>query len=263
MNRHDDKTNRDGLRALIEYGSQIVGGAAANALSIFAGDPSTALAFGAAGSAVGILFERLGQEISHRLLGPREKVRVGAVFALAASKIKERLDNGDFLRSDGFFNLNAAGQSAASEVAEHVLLKAQREPEEKKLPYMANLLANAAFHDYVSAQMAHQLIKAAEQLTYRQLCILRLGVVKHQFGLRNSDYRGQTSFHNELLQVLYECFDLYQRAFIHFGGPVALGPTDVVPAQMTPQGLGVHLYNLMELAEIPDEDLLPVALQLK
>ncbi len=32
--------------------------------------------------------------------------------------------------------------------------------------------------------MAHQLTKAAEQVTYRQLCLLKIAVVKDNFGLR-------------------------------------------------------------------------------
>ncbi len=148
-------------------------------------------------------------------------------------------------------------------MAESVLLKSQREPEEKKIPYMGHLLSNVAFDAQISAQMAHQIIKAAEQLTYRQFCILKLAVVKQAFGLREGDYRGHGSFSKELYQVLYECLDLYHRGFINFGGGVAFGPTDVAPGKMTVQGLGADLFNLMSLATIPNDDLIPIAKQLK
>lgn len=128
---------------------------------------------------------------------------------------------------------------------------------------MAHLLSSVAFDPQIGAQMAHQLIKAAEQLTYRQLCILKLAVIKQEFGLRDANYRGQGSFPRELYQVLYECFDLYQRGFINFGGEVAFGPTDVAPGKIAVQGLGADLFNLMRLMEIPNEDLIPIALQLK
>ena len=52
--------------------------------------------------------------------------------------------------------------------------------------------------------MAHQLTKAAEALTYRQLCIIKLSAVKEQFVLRSEDYREHGDFSRELLQVLYE-----------------------------------------------------------
>ena len=57
--------------------------------------------------------------------------------------------------------------------------------------------------------MAHQIIKTAEELTYRQLCLLKLAVVKDGFGLRAEDYRNQDQFQKSLYQVLYECLDLY------------------------------------------------------
>jgi len=143
------------------------------------------------------------------------------------------------------------------------LLKSQREPEEEKIPYMGHLLSSVAFDDQISAEMAHQITKTAEQLTYRQLCILKVAVVKEAFGLRNEDYRGHGSFSKEIYQVLYECLDLYNRGFINFGGEVAFGPTDVAPGKMTVQGLGADLFNLMKLATIPDEALVPIVMQLR
>lgn len=143
------------------------------------------------------------------------------------------------------------------------MLKSQREPREKKIEYMGYLLAGIAFDSNISADLGHQLIKAAEELTYRQLCILKLAVVKDYFGLRGEDYRGQGTFATELSQVLYECLDLYHRAYINFGGEVAFGPTDVKPGSMTTQGLGANLYNLMKLSSIPDDDIIPIAKILK
>lgn len=60
-----------------------------------------------------------------------------------------------------------------------------------------------------------------------------------------------------------ECLDLDHRGFINFGGGVAFGPTDVFPGKMTVQGLGADVFNLMKLNLIPNEDLMPIATQLK
>lgn len=128
---------------------------------------------------------------------------------------------------------------------------------------MGHLFAAVAFDSLVSAQLAHQVIKTAEQLSYRQLCILNLAVEKQRFALRSSDYRNYGGgFAKDLYQVLYECLDLYHRGLINFGGEVAFGPTDVIPGSMTVQGLGADVYNLMKLCLIPNEDLIPVAVQL-
>jgi hypothetical protein len=261
-NDHGTKKT-DRIRKLIDSGAEIAGGAVGGALGFLAGGPIGAAVLGAGGAAAATALKHIGQEASERLLGPREKVRVGGVLAIAAAEIKWRIENGERVRTDGFFDEKPSGRSDAEEVAESVLLKSQREPEERKVPYMGHLLSNVAFDPQISAQMAHQVTKAAEQLTYRQLCILKLAVVKQAFGLRDGDYRKHASFSKELYQVLYECLDLYHRGYINFGEGVAFGPTDIAPGKMTVQGLGGDVFNLMRLVTIPDEDLVPIAAQLK
>lgn len=251
------------IRCLIDTGAELAGGAVGGAIGFLAGGPVGAAVLGAGGAAVAKALKHIGNETCERLLGPREKVRVGGVLAIAADQIEQRLKNGETLRDDDFFEENQSGRSDAEEVAESIMLKSQREPEEKKIPYMGRLLANVAFHKEISSEMAHQLAKTAEQLTYRQLCILRLAVAKDDTALRASDYRGQASFSKELYQVLYECLDLYYRGLINFGDAVAFGPTDVKPGNMTVQGLGVDVYSLMQLYTIPSADLNPIAAVLR
>ena len=134
------------------------------------------------------------------------------MFTLAAAEIVERCRNGESVRDDGFFDSGGDGRSDAEEVWESTLLKSQREPEEKKLPYMAHLLANLAFNPEISAAMAHQMTKEAEYMTYRQFCILQLSVERERFKLRDESYRGQAGpVSKELYQILYEYHDLYNR----------------------------------------------------
>lgn len=258
----EDPTTRRTLRALIVGGAEIAGGAIGGALGFFAAGPAGAAALGAGGSVAGLALSRVGQDIADRFLGPREKVRIGGVLALSAAKIKERVDRGESVRDDGFFEAKTGHRPDAEEVAESILLKSQREAEEKKLPYMANLLSNVAFDKAVSGQMAHQIVKTAEALTYRQLCLLFLFSGTVNFPLRNADYRGGGSFPPELMQLLYEAFDLYNRGLVSIGGEVAFGPTDVKPGAMRTQGLGAFVFNLMNLAEIPLDDLTPLIVEL-
>ena len=204
-------------------------------------------------------FRQLGREVAARLLSPREQARVGFVLAVATEEIHKRIEQGETLRDDGFFEPKPGDRSDAEEVAESVLLKSQREPEEKKLSYMAHLLANLAFDPTVSVHLSHQLIRSAEQLTYRQLCILKLAVVKEQFALRSTDYRGESSFPKPLVQLFYECMGLYHNGFVNFGGQAAIGFTSVIPGEMTVQGLGADIFNLMRLHRIPNSDIAPIA----
>ena len=221
--------------------------------------PVGALIGGLANAVVSIALTRLGGEISERMLSSREKARVGFVLGHAIAIMNERIESGDSLRSDGFFDASEFDRSDADSVIEAVLLKSQREPQEKKLPYMSRMFATFALEEYYTPELAHQIVKAAEQLTYHQLCILRLAVIKDRYALRPDDYRGQGTFMMPLYSVLFECVDLYNKSFLNFGGEVAFGPSDVKPGSMTVQGLGSDIYNSMRLYEIPENDVLPIA----
>lgn len=194
--------------------SRITGGAfgslAGVALGTAIGGPAGALVGGALGAALSGSLTDIGREMSKRLLSPREEARVGRVFVLAAEEIIQRKITGENVRDDGFFETDQTGRGDAQEIWESVLLKSQREPEEKKLPYMAHLLAGISFDSKINVHMAHQLIKMAEQLTYRQLCILRLSALQGHFTLRKEAYRQQTQFDRELLQY-YTNITIYTR----------------------------------------------------
>lgn len=262
MNDLTTKDSKSKIKAIIAVGSDISGAAAGGATGFLLGGPAGA-AFGAAtGAAAAHTLRSVGEQAADRLLSPREKTRVGAALAIAADKVSGRLDRGETLRSDGFFEPKYYGLSDAEEIAESVLIKCQHEAEERKVPYMALLIANIAFDPQISPALAHQIIKTAENLTYRQLCILKLAALKNNFTLRVKDYRGQQNFEKPLYEILYECLDLYHRALINFGGEVAFGPTDIKPNSMSVQGIGADLLNQMGLLTIPDTDLTPIAEQL-
>ena len=255
----------DGIRQLISYGAEIAGGAAGAALGLFVGGPVGAVIGGAGGPMAAITLRGIGQEIIERQLGPREKVRVGAAFAIASVDIHQRLENGERLREDGFFDEKQTGRSDAEEVAESVLLKVQREPEEKKIQYMGYLISSIAFDSEINVHMAHQLIKIADQFTYRQLCILKLCVVKDNFGLRDKDYAGlgRRTIRNAVYSLLTECLDLCDREYIDVKGASVIFPIDIVPKHMHMKELGSDLFHLMKLSLIADEDIAPIAAQLK
>ena len=145
-----------GIHRLINSGFEIAGGAVGGALGFLAGGPVGAAVLGASGSVAAMALKHVGQEAAKRLLGPREEVRIGSVLAIAAEEIRQRLEAGESIRTDGFFEQKRTGRSDAEEVVESVLLKSQREPEEKKIPYMGHLLSNVAFDTEIGAHMAHQ-----------------------------------------------------------------------------------------------------------
>lgn len=258
MSGTDSDLNQPGIRRLIAAGANIAGGAVGGAIGFLVGGPAGAVAGGAAGSAAGEALKHIGDEVSRRTLAPREATRVGGVLILAASKIKQRLEAGEQVRNDEFFNDSASGRSDAEELAESVLTKAQRETEEKKLHYMANLLSNVAFDGSISIAFAQQVTKLAEQLSYRQLCLIKLIAQAPYKSLRDKSYADMNSFPLELRQVLYELMDLFNRGLVHNGENHPLSIKDLVPKQMGVHGVGADLFNLMGLQEIPEDDLLSV-----
>ena len=250
----------------INHGAAMVGrglGAAVTTAIASLGGPEAAIIGGIAGKTIENFIGEVGRDFSARLLSRREEERVGTVLVIAAEGIRQRLESGETLRKDGFFDEKQTGRSDAEEVVEHVLLKAQREPEEKKIQYMGYLLSSIAFESQINVHYAHQLTKVAEELTYQQLCILKLCVVKDKYGLRKENYRNQKTFTIQLYPVLDQCAHLHSREYITCGSEVGFGVTNTIPSAMNVQGIGRDLFNLMKLSSIPDEDIALIAEQLK
>ncbi|MDE0041431.1 MAG: hypothetical protein OXT74_05310 [Candidatus Poribacteria bacterium] len=188
MSEKSQKNKTDhGLRRFLRHAPGPVGGAAGSALGVglgAVGIPGGEAIGAVLGSSAGNLLTGLGQDIWERHLSHREKQRLGTVLGVVIADIHRRKEAGEIIRTDGFFDEKHTGRSDAAEVAESVLLKAQREPEEKKIPYMGYLFSSIAFNPQINPPYAHQLIKVAEQLTYRQLCILKLSDDTEKYELR-------------------------------------------------------------------------------
>ena len=255
--KYDKETEKNGnSERVIEVVSSIAGSLLGSAAT---GEPiSGALVGAASGKTLEIALKKMWR------LSPREEARVLNAIEVAKQEIQRRLESGEEPRKDWLF-------SDAEEVVESVLLKVQREPEEKKVRYMGHLIEGITFSQ-ISVPMAHQLLKDAEQLTYRQLCILKLCAVKDNYELRNKNYREfeLESFSENLYEVLYECADLHNKEYIHSGLDTATMEMNVlsrlrsiVPSDMAFHRMGDYLYNLMKLSQIPDEDIAPIAEQLR
>ncbi len=261
------KEKEQKLRKVIASGTAIVGGgmgALAGTMLGPAGTVSGAIAGGAIGAAAAEALKVVGEDVANRMLGPREQVRVGAVISFAAADIKEKLDQGKILRDDGFFEKDQTGRSDAEEVTESVILKAQREPEERKIKYMGYLISNIAFDKEIRSELAHQLINIGGELTYRQLCILRLAVLKksNDFGLRDSNYTSVEYVPRETYQILHECFGLHARGMLSFRDDSVLSMKLIRPSKMRMQGIGADIYNQMNLMQIPPNEVGPLVAEL-
>ncbi len=134
---------------------------------------------GAAPAAIAAIAKDTLSDLLNRHLSDRERARTERAFNQIKHIIEIRLNRHEQPRDDGFFGENrndAIGnidRADAAEILEGVLLKCQREHEQRKVQFIANIWANAAF-DTVSLEFLNRLIRIAEQLTYRQLVIIAL-----------------------------------------------------------------------------------------
>jgi len=251
--------DENAIRALISAGSEMAGGAGAGALGYYVGGAGGAAIGGATGPLLMRWLRGAAGEVVHRVLGEREKARVGATLGMAAQKIQENLNNGQQVRQDGFFEDRPGERAAGKEILEGVLLVAQREYQEKKLRFHANLLANIAFHQEIDRAQANLLIRVGEQISYRQMCLIALFANEGgHIGLREQKYEG-ANVSLGTAAVLHEVCDLCVRLLLVCSREAVMIPAWVNPSKMKVQGTGAMLYNLMELWRVDPVDVAEVA----
>ena len=239
----------------IEATSTIAGAGAAYQ----AGDPS-------AGLAVSEFLNNGLRGLLNHFSSQRQSKRITDVTEFALNEIRRRLENGENLRDDGFFD-KTIDRSDAEEVFEAVLLKIRDEPEENKIPYMGSLFANACFDHGLDSGLLHFLCKEFESLTYRQLCIIKM-VNERKYRLREKSIQedpqfktGQNTYTipSDEHPILTELATLCNREYII--GRVSDAPlttTDTIYLlkldTIGPAGPGVLMYKYMKLESIPETD---------
>lgn len=156
-------------------GDEIVGATsnlfgAFTSASLAAIDPTMATTAGMAGA----LVEETVRSILTRTLGYRDRRRVSAVVSCAQQRIDFLQSQGQSIRQDDFWQARGNIPPVGQEVFEAVLLAAQKEPQEQKIPYMGNLFAYIACRPEISDVSAHWLVRIAESLSWTQFELLAL-----------------------------------------------------------------------------------------
>lgn len=256
----DSQTPSSAVDYFLGASADIVGGAAAGLIGLAFADVPGAIMAGAGAPLLSLAIRKVGTELRQRLLGPREEARVGAVLTYAAVNVRDRIGSGEQVRQDGFFTAEGATRSAGEEVAEGILLAAQREYEEKKLKHYGALLSALAFTPEVSREDAVLLLRLVQSLSYRQLCLLALFINKDQFSLKQENYHKSGFKGLAINSVLTEVYDLYQRGLLNCSGKALLGDRDINPSLINAQGHGIVIYHLGDLFSIDPADVAAVAL---
>lgn len=203
---------------------------------------------GIPGAIVGAAYGAAMDDISKRMLSPMEKNRLEAIQKLAEDKFKEQIERGSGLRKD-------IKQINLRELYEGMLLAARESYEEKKLPLIANLIATAPFTSTPVDNLVQTLI-TAEQLSYRQLCIL--GVIGQNewgniFKLRDKPLQGK-NYTDEKVVGIYQdlnyltALGIIGQVLAEGTGPaISSGAQLIAPASLVLLYPGRLLFNAMRL----------------
>lgn len=203
-----------------------------------------------AGALITSALERVGQDFNHRALSSRESIRLGQAVVFAVKKQIENERNGLQLRSDNFFTAQMNDRPLAEEIVEAVMSSIQREFEERKIPFLSYLVINIAYRHDIDRHHAHLLIKIAEELTYRQYCLLSIIANRQDKQLRfdrRSIDSGCSAWVSSLMKMWF-AGALDDTGIGAFGGGSPGGNWDVSDE-------GLLLNELMELIRIPQTHL--------
>jgi hypothetical protein len=245
-----DNPLADRVRRLAE----VAGGVGGAVVGLLLGGPTGAVVGAASGPVLAEATRKVVADVAGRFLSERETVRIANAAFYAASEIADRLERQEQLRTDAFFELRNDGRSDAEEIFEGVLLKCKNEHEERKAQYLGHLFANIAFSN-VSAANANAILKLAERMSYRQLCVLALCVQEEEFKFDNMDFLRLRQSRNDDASYLFAEWRELRSEGIGVVEPenACEGPT------IRPTELGHSCYRLMGLSKIARDEIARLA----
>lgn len=257
MNKSESK-GREIVAAASEVAGSIVG---ASLGVIFAG-PAGAIGGAIIGPVATKVLSRTCLDVYDRITG-RGAARATAAAAFAVSEIKARIEAGEQLRNDGFFDASTS-RSEADEILEGVMLKCRDTHEEKKAQFYGQLFASAALNPAFSAEYLNRVLVILGQLTYQQLCILELFASEERDGWRTSDFVDvDAQMSSETLVTLEQLFDLFRLTLVYRAGPPGsdpdslkssifiMDPFQIIPTEVQLTRLGRMLVEALRLQNIP------------
>jgi hypothetical protein len=203
------------IKDLIETGSEITGSISGAVIGGLVAGPIGLVIGGVSGPLITKALKNVGSDLKKRFTSPREEIRMGAAFTFAIDKIQRNLESGEEIRRDGFFDDTINERSDSEEILEGTILNAQKEYEERKVKFLGNLYANISTNTEISREHANQLLRTANNLSYRQFCILQLLFIKSSNNqIIEEKVRGLEDRKVEKVDIIAELRDLQQRGLI-------------------------------------------------
>ena len=214
------------------------------------------------------------------LISKRQTVRLFQWGIQAAEGIAQKLEDGEEFRTDGFFEETPTDRSKMDEVVESTLKKVMETTEEPKIKFMANLTENVHFDSNLDLNTYRRILKILDELSYRQLCLIKLFMNADQIDL---DSLGNPNITPNLSSILTDCFELNKKRFINSGnafinkiGELYLGSSGIAwtDAGSDPEYpgfanrgisnfIGENMFKFAKLDQIPDEDVDSILRELK
>ena len=213
------------------------------------------------------------------LMNKRQSVRLLQWGIQAAEGIAQRLAEGEKYREDGFFEETPTDRSKIDEVVESTLKKVMDTTEEPKMKFMANLTENVHFDSDLDIDTYRSLLKYLEELTYRQLCIVKLFINADQIDLDNF---GNPNITQHLSSILTDCIEIRDKGLISSNNPLmkkigelyigssgqmwTVGGKSPEYSGFDTQGakvLGENMFKFTKLDQIPDEYVEAILKELK
>lgn len=266
--REEKRERLERTARLLAHGADVTGASTGAAIGLLGG-PVGALSGAVIGTLMQKVLLRLGSEFEQRHLGPREKARVAGALYYALDDIEERLrpsaelHDDEFFeeellrpREDGFFEADAAtGRARADELLEAVLVRAQRDHEERKVKHLGWLYSSFVFTEEVTPGDANYMLDLASRCTYHELQLLSLF---HS----GRGYRGIPGWERlhpyewRAHALAGELFQLTQMGLLmRTDHKPILVPEDANPSYLWVAPTGCKLYHWMRLDRMDDEEL--------
>lgn len=229
------------------------------------GDPET-------GNIITSLVKNQLYEFLDSILSKRQQHRSISVSAYAIDYVNQRLERGHKLRDDDFFTPGEILRSDAEEIVDAMLFSVKDESQEKKIPFISNLVSNVAFTESISADSANYYLKVLEQITYRQLIMFYFAwwnekdppdakKIRPEWWVKLSPISWVTSSikqvpADENLQILQELSDLSLRGFlsvrlaeIYPNFPNASAPFRIIPNTIMPSVISSNILTSMYIMD--------------
>ena len=209
------------------------------------------------------------REVIRRVISPltsrSESKRLYQWAKQAAEGIAQRSKNGEEFRKDGFFDETPTNRSNWEEVVESTLKKVMDTTEDRKIKFMANLTENVHFDQDLDINTYRQILKDLDELSYRQLCIIRLVILdkNKEVDVRHiSEADIKCMSENERTRFYSIGREFEKLADDHYMQPVAMFRDEETnePLLQSPSAVWIpsythQLHSLTNLDEIPIEDI--------